>query len=129
MKEVIYIWDDEADKNMQQQLLNKFQKELERRNLGWKPSELLKQKEWCQDVYARDRKGHETTVYSPDACMFCITGAIQFCYPSSIDRRLEAANKLINMLGLEYHSHIPQWNDTPGRTKEEVIALLESVGE
>ena len=41
------------------------------------------------------------------------------------DKSMQLQGKVEAALGIE---SLPEWNDAPGRTKEEVIAALESVG-
>lgn len=33
---------------------------------------------WCKYYYAKDSYGLETSIYSPNACRWCLVGAIQF---------------------------------------------------
>ena len=88
-----------------------------------KPSELLRKKDWCQHSAAIDAKGCGITFRDRNAVAFCTLGAIYRCYnyyESTLVR-----DKLVNYLG----SGISSWNDDSKRTKEEVIAALEAIGE
>lgn len=71
---------------------------------------------WSQYVGARDRNGRAVNVDSPDACEFCITGALAV----SGDRG-SAGGLLRRLLGMQPH----KWNDTKGRTHEEVLNLFD----
>ena len=90
-----------------------------------KPSELLKQKGWCQGFYATDKHGHRVSWANGDAYAFCTIGAVFKCYGDDEDG-YDILETLKNYLDVFY---ISVWNDTPGRTKEEVIAALEAIGE
>lgn len=93
-----------------------------------KPSELLKTTGWTQGAYARDFSGYSTNKCGEFAASFCVRGAILRCYPGldsvDITDKLERHVQLIS--GMD---NLIRWNDDPRRTKEEVIAALEAVGE
>jgi len=73
-----------------------------------KARELLEEKGWCQGTL-RDEQGR-----------LCVTGAIIVSsggYP-------RLAYKMTDILSKKLGEDLTHWNDTFGRTKEEVIALL-----
>lgn len=75
---------------------------------------LIEEKGWCQGSYQKDGK-------------VCAKGGIRIacnwplCDDSSYDDAVAAVAKLI--VG-EVGNSIISWNDTPGRTKNEVLAVL-----
>lgn len=81
-----------------------------------KPSELIKQYGWIQKESGNLESG------------FCIAGAVEYTYKESIKFIIfDLLNKKIQEHESTRHLFLAEWNDQPGRTKEEVIALLESV--
>lgn len=97
-----------------------------------KAFELLSDRsKWLQRMYARDANGNSTFSESDNACSWCTIGAINMAYLGgrqvTIENsaKREAAIRLltsaIRPLGFDT---IPQWNDAPGRTYEEVVETL-----
>ena len=81
--------------------------------------ELLEQKGWCQGTYALNK--HSMRVHpTKRAHAFCAIGAIRCIYKTQ-ERMEVAAKKVLKYIGL---NNISIWNDSPGRTKEEVIEAL-----
>lgn len=82
-----------------------------------RPSEYIQQNGWCQQQFSKWDKGQLVGV--------CISTALHQCYgeyfESPTHRRLYKAME--EKLGV---SPI-RWQDAPGRTKAEVLALLEAV--
>lgn len=96
--------------------------------------EILSSKEkWTQAAWGRDANGAE--VNSSDlenAVCFCLGGAIIKAYGLGINgMRDEYADKLLAKLTphLDWgdYSYIFNWNDSPSRTYEEVVALLKEL--
>lgn len=80
-----------------------------------KPSELLEKKGWIQGK-ARSKDGY-CLVYAIDKCCF------------DDDAFWEMRDKLYKHLrNIGQDASLQSWNDTPGRTKEEVIAACKEVG-
>lgn len=75
-----------------------------------KPSELIRQKGWCQG-----------DAYSPRGGL-CMYAALVDGHFDAKSKEFKALKKSIN------HESIVIWNDAPGRTAEEVIAKLEEFG-
>lgn len=76
-------------------------------------------KKWTQYHSARDSKGFPCKPTASAAVCWCLSGAIQRCYPHEwrkIDRRLI----------VDVNDYI-SWNDSPDRTFEEVKALVEKL--
>lgn len=90
-----------------------------------KPSELLKQSGWCQHSFARDSGGVGCHEASPIAVAYCIVGAILKIYNNYPDKQTSIFNKVEQIIRM----NISLWNDAPGRTKQDVVALLESIDE
>jgi len=84
-----------------------------------KPSDYIR-KGWCQGHNLEIRDGVQHC---------CIYGAIELAYPGKelgkIEYRASIARKVLDKTGLL----VSEFNDTPGRTQQEVIDLLESIGE
>lgn len=88
-----------------------------------KPSELLRQKGWCQEHAAIDRDGRPVNVQNSSAVAFCAWGAITACKGHCDPDQDDAICELYSDLG-----SVVVWNDKPERTAEEVIAKLEEFG-
>ena len=95
-----------------------------------RPSEYI-QKGWCKRVPATDSNGNICDPREARAVKWCLYGAILACYQD--DRaKIEAlcsllTARLTNKFGIYTNNNIGIWNDT--HTKEEVIALLQGMGE
>ncbi len=90
-----------------------------------KPSELIADPaSWCQGSLARDQDGNSLGSGDPDACQWCMIGAIEksLFITSKAFSRLE---RVVKSKGFEI---IADWNDAPGRTHAEVIAALKEAG-
>lgn len=93
--------------------------------------ELIK-KGWCQNAGARNKNGCSVSARSPEAVSYCMDGALY----KTLNPYIDVDNKLtISLRGRLYinailrsknylHSLIT-FNDTEGRTKEEVIDVFE----
>lgn len=86
-----------------------------------KAIELLETKGWCQGYYYRDIKGFKTKV-SEDSASYCALGSI-------IKVRYLANGKysgvnIVDRFQQVHNIDIVAYNDTKGRTKEEVIEAL-----
>jgi len=84
-----------------------------------KPSDYIR-RGWCQGAIAEDASGQWlVTPASLYAVKWCIIGALRVCNTTQED---------LIRVGEYLGDHPGKWNDTPGRTQEEVIAALEAVG-
>ena len=90
-----------------------------------KPSEYIA-KGWCQKYSALDSEGKLVWADSTSAVQWCLVGALRAAYEELPEQRRKVAGKLQAKLG---HLQFSKWNDEPKRTKAEVIALLQSIGE
>lgn len=77
---------------------------------------------WTQKVCARDEFGTRVGATSDSACSWCIIGAILRLYPYEVG---DLREKLYGVLPKGFS--IAQWNDTPERTQEEVVAVLKEL--
>lgn len=79
---------------------------------------------WTQRTYAADANGECVSYHMDSAVCFCLAGAIHRCYPEDNEEKNTVYKKLNQRLhGLMYID----WNDEPGRTFEEVKALVEEL--
>lgn len=98
---------------------------------------LLTEKGWTQGVFARTQGGAPTDCRSDTACSFCLRGALKGATADlPYNDGTEANYRLHRALGevlpreslgayLDGHVDIISFNDTPGRTREEVLDLIE----
>lgn len=87
-----------------------------------KPSEYIR-KGWTKRAYAIDERGHATDALDPEACKWCLLGALDVSQCT-----LEDCNKVFKVLKERGFACAGMWNDDPVRTQQEVIELLESCG-
>lgn len=77
---------------------------------------------WCKKDCAQDFNGTATMIDSPDACKFCVAGAILKCYSGFTEESMCAREILSNHLDIK---NIGYWNDT--HTHAEVLAVLKEL--
>lgn len=78
---------------------------------------------WCQGAAARDKGGLAVAATSSDATRFCILGAIN---AARLDNGVSVIGELYCALKCEAgESSLAGFNDAPGRTQEEVLALFD----
>lgn len=83
---------------------------------------------WCQDSWARDKKGLPTEEYGDKAVSWCLQAAIyraardagHNAYPA-----VQIVKEILSKIPTAEGKSLLEWNDTPGRLKKEVIALLD----
>ena len=80
---------------------------------------------WCRIHAARDARGKAVKAVSPDACSWCLLGAItrarvQAGFGFSVWTEALAA------ISATANNNASKWNDAPGRTQAEVVAALRS---
>lgn len=85
-----------------------------------KPSVALRLGGWCQGAGARDAEGNSVGPGTDRARSWCLLGILMRC------GRLDAYGKVRMAIGDEM---LQTWNDDELRTKDQVVAVLESVGE
>ncbi len=77
---------------------------------------LLRERGWAQGTYYRGGG-------------YCLLGAIRMARFGGLiisDHDDLLYRSVMDAVGSRIHRDIPDWNDVPGRTKEEVILLLET---
>ena len=84
-------------------------------------ADIIEQTGWTQGAIALDAAGNPTSALSPAAVCFCTIGAIRKAAGGHHRVSFYANNILKTRLGIR---DTAVWNDTAGRTKEEVIAAL-----
>ena len=94
-----------------------------------KPSDLI-EKGWSREAYARDKFGDPVHISDPDACKFCVAGALYALYPPA--KVIRILRELILYIPPYMNGNtartITEWNDRKGRTKRQVVEFLRSVG-
>ena len=81
----------------------------------------LIQKGWTQGTLARDQKGAEVSSSSRSAVQWCALGALT-AYKAADD--IEAAQFIRRCIPARYDNCVSDWNDSPRRTKQEVISVF-----
>lgn len=79
---------------------------------------------WTQGVAARNANGVEVLSVDPKACSYCLMGALWSL--GKVRRKSAVEIELIQTLrdaGIK--AMLPTYNDAPGRTKEEILALVD----
>lgn len=101
-----------------------------------KAADLIETKGWTQGCNARNAAGERVYVDTPDAACFCVYGALAKCVEQELLGQLNdiAAAELSKYVSREFGEldgrsgqNIVNYNDTPGRTKEEVLAVMRAV--
>jgi hypothetical protein len=84
---------------------------------------LLKKKGWTQGANACNERGTEVGYTAENAATFCARGAVWHVDEGND----EAATRALALLSSCTISNLGliSWNDSPGRTKEEVLALFD----
>ena len=93
---------------------------------GLKRAKALLEGGWTQFTRARDAENNPVAVGDTRAVKFCMEGA---CRQAEID--LSTPDDLLAeyvedaLVNRGKNGHVPEWNDQFGRTKEEVLELME----
>lgn len=77
---------------------------------------------WTQGAYARDAAGSACSIGANAQC-FCTLGALRLASDGDRDLARAAAAALRDRHSMVW---IDDWNDTPGRTQAEVVALFDA---
>ena len=80
-------------------------------------------KGWCQRAMAKDSLGGHMDPQSPYAVRWCLVGAVLGSTDLSVNTRVRVLDAIQDVTGCRFPS---TWNDTPGRTQEEVLAVLDT---
>jgi hypothetical protein len=84
------------------------------------------EKGWCQGYYARDKDGNQTSYDNPNAEAFCSSGAVwSFCSDTVSAHQCSYAGSFLSEALDDPRITFVHWQDQPGRTKEEVLALFD----
>lgn len=83
----------------------------------------LLEKGWTKNAYARNANGVSVEEDNPNACSFCVRGALNRAYASLETHLLVGRVVKARTGGLWLHL----WNDAPGRTQGEVLAMIDEV--
>lgn len=97
--------------------------------------EIIEQNGWCQRSAAKDSRGLNVDLRSEEAVCFCAVGAILRKHDKNSAAATDigkVATKVATPLqmsktGFSFNDAVADWNDAPGRTKEEVVALLKEL--
>lgn len=92
---------------------------------------LTDESKWTKLSFARDIDGNPVEPTSPEACCWCLVGALYKCKEEGTNNSYEAMLKM----GYEIDERFNGWNsalfswynDYPERTFEEVKALIEKL--
>lgn len=93
-----------------------------------KPSELLASpSSWSRGELARGPDGKRLDWYDPNACSWCVLGALYKCFGDRPERFGNYAERhaLRDVIG---GGSIQQWNDDPETTHADVLATLRKAG-
>ena len=91
--------------------------------------EVLNNSGWCQGTLALDAEGNTCVVSSPQAVSYCLMGVIR-----KVTGNVLIDHKLFNVIGIYltesgmmYTGSVLNYNDVPGRIKEEIMELLDKL--
>ena len=84
---------------------------------------LTDESKWCKLDYARNKFGKGIDCDHPNACSWCLVGAIRKCYP---DEHYDKV-RMMYRLPVIQPSGVTGWNDAPERTFAEVRKLIEEL--
>lgn len=92
----------------------------------------LIRKGWTQNAYARDKDDNITYIADQHACSWCLTGAL---HRASLDSSTLGKNFMLvhqrlevrQLLEAHANGSLSSFNDSPKRTKEDVLALIDKV--
>lgn len=98
-----------------------------------KPSQILRENDWCRGLLARDKNGKKVSFNDTKACSFCLMGALDRSCWDGHKLDYEQMNiyfkKVSDALEKRGYPHnIPAANDNYVKNKEEAIAILEEAG-
>lgn len=80
---------------------------------------------WHKGSYARDTYGLRVPVYSDNAVSYCTIGACNKVFNSWSTTYQEVLTRLQRAANVPPGEGIPDWNDAPERTHEEVLAAFD----
>lgn len=74
-----------------------------------------------------NNKGHACAPRNADAVAWCLIGSVERVYNEGDPKRSIAIDRIRDTLGALFFT--TDWNDSPRRTQQDVIDLLESISE
>jgi hypothetical protein len=78
---------------------------------------------WTRKTFARNFEGMPVSLCSSDACEFCLVGAI---FKVTALSKFGLLSDVMGAVGAACgHGSLIIWNDSPNRTKEEVLAVVD----
>ena len=80
---------------------------------------------WTQCTSARNSLGLPVEMDSPEACQFCIMGGLDAVTGDDYTVWKQALLFLNEALPTDFYGTVISYNDTPSRTKEEMVALVD----
>lgn len=89
---------------------------------------LLLEKGWTQGAYAKNSQGVVCFVNDPEAACFCLVGALSVASRGSAYGQVERLNRALRWSLAQMNTgsrFVSDYNDARGRTREEVIALID----
>lgn len=95
---------------------------------GLKSARVLLENGWTTRQTARNSRGEGVSVYDPTACSFCVLGAVWRVggYVSPLGGDMEELVRRVIRARVPLGNHAPgTYNDAEGRTKEEVLSVID----
>lgn len=85
---------------------------------------------WTQGCSARNRQGNPVVPSSPEACQWCLLGAVTAMesahYRTTVEQRTNVWRIINQLLENRNELQMPSaFNDNPARTQREVLELLD----
>lgn len=90
-------------------------------------ADLLEEFGWCQGAFARDPSGSPYFARDKEAVAFCARGALiraGLALGLASNWADLAQAQITEQISAAIFCRLDEWNDDPGRTKAEVVALL-----
>lgn len=81
---------------------------------------LTDEKKWTQNSNAKDKNNYKINPLNDNAVSWCLIGAVIKCYDK---KPIDIRAKIIQKLEESIKTRLYLWNDTPGRTFNEVREL------
>ena len=81
---------------------------------------------WTQGTFARDKDGNDADWSSPSATCWCLKGEVNNCYRDSSEYAIHDKIRT-DIGGSAWSISIPEWNDDPNRTYEDVVAVCKKL--
>jgi hypothetical protein len=78
---------------------------------------------WTQRAYARDNLGRNCATWSPNACQWCMEGAL-YKVGGNSPEAVQALRVLYLSLPASEQRHPYRYNDAKGRKHSEIIAVM-----